>query len=76
MWWCATRSPIADTSEAIERISACVAPAGERVSLGQLTKVEFSDGAYDIYREGNTRYVAVTFNVRGRDLGSAPSKRR
>jgi cobalt-zinc-cadmium resistance protein CzcA len=40
------------------------------VSLAQLAKVEVKDGAYDIYREGNTRYVAVTFNVRGRDLGT------
>jgi cobalt-zinc-cadmium resistance protein CzcA len=38
--------------------------------LAQLTKVQVSDGAYDIYREGNSRYVAVTFNVRGRDLGT------
>jgi heavy metal efflux system protein len=57
------------TREAIERI-LIVAPSGQRVSLGQLTEVEVRDGAYDIYREGNTRYVAVTFNVRGRDLGS------
>jgi cobalt-zinc-cadmium resistance protein CzcA len=35
-----------------------------------LTKVEVKDGAYDIYREHNQRYVAVTFNVRGRDLGT------
>ena len=47
-----------------------LSPTGERVSLAQLTKVEVKDGAYDIYREGNTRYAAVTFNVRGRDLGS------
>jgi cobalt-zinc-cadmium resistance protein CzcA len=40
------------------------------VSLAQLTSVEVKDGAYDIYREGNTRYVAVTFSVRGRDLGT------
>ena len=32
--------------------------------------MEVRDGAYDIYREGNTRYIAITFNVRGRDLGS------
>ena len=25
---------------------------------------------YDIYREGNGRYLAITFNVRGRDLGT------
>ena len=33
--------------------------------------MEVRDGAYDIYREGNSRYLSVTFNVRGRDLGSA-----
>jgi len=32
--------------------------------------VEVKDGAYDIYREGNSRYAAITFSVRGRDLGS------
>jgi cobalt-zinc-cadmium resistance protein CzcA len=35
-----------------------------------LSNVEVKVGAYDIYREGNIRYVAVTFNVRGRDLGT------
>jgi cobalt-zinc-cadmium resistance protein CzcA len=40
------------------------------VSLAQLTKVQVQDGAYDIYREGNSRYVAIRFEVRGRDLGS------
>jgi heavy metal efflux system protein len=35
-----------------------------------LTNIQVKDGAYDIYREGNQRYVAVTFNVRGRDLGT------
>ena len=58
-----------NTAKAIENIRL-VSPTGERVSLAQLTKVEVKDGAYDIYREGNTRYVAVTFNVRGRDLGT------
>ena len=48
-----------------------LSPSGERVSLAQLTKMEVRDGAYDIYREGNSRYVSVTFNVRGRDLGSS-----
>ena len=58
-----------DTPKAIEN-TRLLAPSGERVSLAQLTKVEVRDGAYDIYREGNTRYVAVTFSVRGRDLGT------
>ena len=49
---------------------ACFPPAASGCHLAQLTKVEVKDGAYDIYREGNIRYVAVTFNVRGRDLGT------
>jgi heavy metal efflux system protein len=48
-----------------------LAPSGERVSLAQLTTMGVRDGAYDIYREGNSRYVSVTFNVRGRDLNSS-----
>ena len=48
-----------------------LSPSGERVSLAQLTKVEIRDGAYDIYREEGSRYVSVTFNVRGRDLNTS-----
>jgi cobalt-zinc-cadmium resistance protein CzcA len=58
-----------NTEQAISNIRL-LAPSGERVSLSQLCKLEVKDGAYDIYREGNTRYIAVTFNVRGRDLGT------
>ncbi|HEV2200946.1 MAG TPA: CusA/CzcA family heavy metal efflux RND transporter [Bryobacteraceae bacterium] len=58
-----------DTKEAIENIRL-VSPSGERVSLAQLCKVEVSDGASQIYREGNSRYVALKYSVRGRDLGS------
>jgi cobalt-zinc-cadmium resistance protein CzcA len=57
------------TQDAIARVRL-LSPSGERVSLAQLASVEVKDGAYDIYREGNSRYVAITFNVRGRDLGS------
>src|SRR6202043_4069898 len=63
------QEPYRNTREAIANIRL-LSPSGERVSLGQLTNVEVRDGAYDIYREGNTRYVAVRFNVRGRDLGT------
>ena len=59
-----------DTREAIERI-LLVAPSGERVSLAQLCHVQTADGANEIYREGNSRYVAIKYSVRGRDLGSA-----
>jgi heavy metal efflux system protein len=58
-----------NTEQAISNIRL-LSPSGERVSLAQLCKTEIKDGAYDIYREGNSRYIAVTFNVRDRDLGS------
>jgi heavy metal efflux system protein len=58
-----------DTKEAIEKIRL-LAPTGERVSLAQLTKVTVSDGGSEIYREANSRYIAVKYSVRGRDLGS------
>jgi cobalt-zinc-cadmium resistance protein CzcA len=58
-----------DTKEAIERIRL-LSPMGERVSLAQLTKSSVTDGGSEIYRENNSRYVAIKFSVRGRDLGS------
>ncbi len=58
-----------DTKEAIEKIRL-LAPSGERVSLAQLTKIKVSDGGSEIYREANSRYIAVKYSVRGRDLGS------
>ena len=58
-----------DTREAIEKIRL-LAPSGERVSLAQLTKINTDDGAEEIYREGEQRYIAVKYSVRGRDLGS------
>ena len=63
------QGPYRNTQQAIDNIRL-LSPSGERVSLAQLTRVEVQDGAYDIFREGNSRYVAVTFNVRDRDLGS------
>ena len=62
-------APYRDTEDAIERIRL-LAPTGERVSLGQLCKVQVLDGASEIYREENSRYVAIKYGVRGRDLGS------
>jgi cobalt-zinc-cadmium resistance protein CzcA len=47
-----------------------LAPSGERVSLAQLTHVKVEDGAEEIYREGGSRYVAIKYSVRDRDLGS------
>lgn len=61
--------PYRDTREAIENVRL-LSPSGERISLGQLTKVATTDGAEEIYREGQQRYIAVKYSVRGRDLGS------
>jgi cobalt-zinc-cadmium resistance protein CzcA len=58
-----------DTQEAIENVRL-LSPSGERVSLAQLCKISVTDGASEIYREGNRRYVAIKYSVRGRDLGS------
>jgi cobalt-zinc-cadmium resistance protein CzcA len=63
------QKPYRDTKEAIQDIRL-LSPSGERVSLAQLTNVQVKDGAYDIYRERNSRYVAIRFEVRDRDLGS------
>src|SRR3984957_3846111 len=64
------QEPYRNTREAIENIRL-LAPSGERVSLSQLAKVDVKDGASAISREENSRYVAIKYSVRGRDLGSA-----
>jgi heavy metal efflux system protein len=61
--------PYRNTKEAIENIRL-VSPTGERVSLAQVTNAQIQDGASEIYREANSRYVALKYSVRGRDLGS------
>ena len=63
------QAPYRDTMQAIENIRL-PAPSGERVSLAQLCHVAVLDGASEIYREGNSRYVAIKYSVPVRDLGS------
>ncbi|MGA2003390.1 MAG: CusA/CzcA family heavy metal efflux RND transporter [Terriglobales bacterium] len=58
-----------DTQEAIEKIRL-LSPSGERVSLAQLCKINVVDQGSEVYREGNRRYIAIKYSVRGRDLGS------
>ena len=62
--------PYRDTKEAIENIRL-VSPTGERVSLAQLC--EDRSAATALRRsiaKANSRYVAIKYSVRGRDLGS------
>jgi heavy metal efflux system protein len=62
--------PYRSTQQAIENIRL-LSPSGERVSLAQLCKIKIAEGGSEIYREGNQRYVAIKYSVRGRDLGGA-----
>jgi cobalt-zinc-cadmium resistance protein CzcA len=59
-----------DRREAIDNIRL-LSPSGERVSLAQLCDIQMLDGASEVYRESNQRYVAIKYSVRGRDLGGA-----
>ncbi|HLW51376.1 MAG TPA: CusA/CzcA family heavy metal efflux RND transporter [Candidatus Angelobacter sp.] len=63
------QEPFRRTIEDIANIRI-LAPSGERVSLGQLCDIKVQDGASMIYRESNSRYIAIKYSVRGRDLGS------
>jgi cobalt-zinc-cadmium resistance protein CzcA len=58
-----------DTEEALNRVRL-LSSTGERVSLAQLTNVKVLDGAEEIYRENGSRFVAIKYSVRDRDLGS------
>jgi cobalt-zinc-cadmium resistance protein CzcA len=63
------QQPYRDTREAIENVRL-LSLSGQRVSLGQLTSENTDDGAEEIYREGESRYIAIKYSVRGRDMGS------
>jgi cobalt-zinc-cadmium resistance protein CzcA len=56
--------------EQIEQLQIA-SPDGGRIPLKQLASIKYQSGASLIFREGNNRYAAVKFSVRGRDLESA-----
>ena len=56
--------------EAMRNIRVNV-PSGGNIPLGQIARVEASEGASFIYRGDLQRYVPVRFSVRGRDLKGA-----
>src|SRR3954466_10075674 len=45
-------------------------PAGGSAPLRELAQISIAAGAANIYRESNSRYLALKFNVEGRDMGS------
>jgi cobalt-zinc-cadmium resistance protein CzcA len=58
-----------NTPESIRNI-LLPTPDGGRVPLGQVANVSLKQGAFQIYRENDKRYIPVKFSVRGRDLAS------
>lgn len=55
-----------------EQIANITVPTihGNRVLLKELAEIHPETGPAFVYREGNHRFIAVKFSVRGRDLGS------
>ncbi|MFT3838232.1 MAG: CusA/CzcA family heavy metal efflux RND transporter [Myxococcaceae bacterium] len=55
-----------------EQISSILVPTpgGGRVPLSELAHIETSMGRLAINRESNSRFLALKFNVEGRDIGS------
>jgi heavy metal efflux system protein len=49
-------------------------PGGGRIPLGELAEISTGPGRSMISREANSRYLALKFNVDGRDLGSVISE--
>jgi cobalt-zinc-cadmium resistance protein CzcA len=45
-------------------------PGGGSVPLREIADIGVQAGAANIYRESNSRYLALKFNVEGRDMGS------
>jgi cobalt-zinc-cadmium resistance protein CzcA len=58
-----------ENDEAIGEL-AVPRPGGGSVPLRDLASITVANGAANIYRESNSRYLALKFNVEGRDLGS------
>ncbi|XAH25874.1 CusA/CzcA family heavy metal efflux RND transporter [Xylophilus sp. GW821-FHT01B05] len=65
------RLPYADRmDEAAIREIAVAAPGGATVPLHALASIGIKVGNSSIFREGNARFMALKFNVEGRDIGS------
>jgi len=58
-----------DSAHAIGEL-AVPRPGGGSVPLKQIAQIGIASGAANIYRESNSRYLALKFNVEGRDMGS------
>ena len=61
-----------DVRDDADKIGAVtiVAESGARVPLRDLASIQITNGMASINREGNSRYLALKFNIEGRDMGS------
>ncbi|MGH9343897.1 MAG: efflux RND transporter permease subunit, partial [Terriglobia bacterium] len=46
-------------------------PAGQQIPLRQLAQIRIGNGAAFVYRENNSRYIGVQYDIQGRDLAGA-----
>lgn len=55
-----------------EKIGNILIPteSGKKIPLREISTISYITGPTFIYREGSSRYIAIGFNVEGRDLGS------
>ncbi|MEP6611468.1 MAG: CusA/CzcA family heavy metal efflux RND transporter, partial [Mucilaginibacter sp.] len=58
-----------DTQEKIENLMVPTLN-GSKIAIKEIADIKTSTGPAFIYRDNNTRYIAVKFSNRGRDLGS------
>jgi cobalt-zinc-cadmium resistance protein CzcA len=62
------------TVDALARL--VVGEGAQRTTLGDVARIDVGHGRAAIWREDFSRFVAVKFNVRGRDLGSTVAEGR
>ncbi|ULT26778.1 efflux RND transporter permease subunit [Sphingobacterium sp. E70] len=55
-----------------EKIGNIIIPTmnDQKVPLREIATIDYHTGPAFIYRDGNSRYIGVGFNIEGRDLGS------
>ena len=67
--------PFRDNAEAIAKIKVPTED-GQMIPIGELAQIRSITGPLIIYRENHSRYCAVKFSVRDRDMGSAVDEAR
>ena len=61
--------PVRDDLDKVANLTVTTS-SGARIPLRQLAEIETDNGVASIVREGNIRFLALKFNVKGRDMGS------